>query len=75
MNTPPINPVQSERETTMPMSRIEPAVFICQCGAVAHTAGAVPPGWEWRGTSLLCGDCLTSGNGDEAPAAGRRSAA
>ena len=35
-----------------------PATWICQCGREEHNQGALPAGWEWRGSVLLCDDCL-----------------
>lgn len=33
--------------------------YICGCGREHHSPlGDTPPGWEWRGSCLLCGDCL-----------------
>jgi hypothetical protein len=34
--------------------------FCAECEAQFHNGNAmiVPPGWEWRGSRLLCDDCL-----------------
>ena len=34
------------------------STYNCQCGAVFQgDTAAIPPGWDWRGGRLACGDC------------------